>query len=103
MKVYENVLEKRMRDMVAIGNCHFEFCQGRSTAGALFFENVTRVKRIRNYNQRNKKLYLIFVDLEKAFDRVPRKVIEWALRRKGILKRMVEAVVVLDVNSRTKV
>jgi len=32
------------------------------------------------------------VKLEKAFDRVPRKVIEGALRRKGIPERMVKAV-----------
>jgi len=39
-----------------------------------------------------------FVDLEKAFNQVPRKVIEWALRRKGIPKRMEEAVMALYMN-----
>ena len=28
---------------------------------------------------RNRKLYLAFVDLEKAFNQVPRKVIWWAM------------------------
>ena len=31
------------------------------------------------------KMYLCFVYLEKAFDRVLRKVLEWAMRKKEIL------------------
>ena len=29
---------------------------------------------------------MCFVDIEKAFDRVPRKVMEWAMRKKGYQK-----------------
>ena len=32
----------------------------------------------------NKRLYMAFVDLEKVFDCVPRKVIWWALRKLGV-------------------
>ena len=32
----------------------------------------------------NKGLYMAFVDLEKAFDRVPRKVIWWTMRKLGV-------------------
>ena len=48
-------------------------------------------------------LYMCFVDLEKAFDKVPRKVMEWALRKKGTAKVLVEAVISLYEGSRTKV
>ena len=41
-----------------------------------------------------KKLNMCFVDLEKAFDRIPRKVLEWAMRKRGIPKVMV---IVIDV------
>ena len=33
------------------------------------------------FPEREQKLYMCFVDLENAFDRVPRKVMEWALRK----------------------
>ena len=44
------------------------------------------------YEAAGKKLYMVFVDLEKAFDRVPRKVIWWALRRKGVVEREIRAI-----------
>ena len=33
---------------------------------------------------KNKKLYYVFVDLDKAFDRVPREVVGWALKKLGV-------------------
>ena len=36
------------------------------------------------FRARGKKLYFGFVDLEKAFDRVPREVIRWAMRKLGV-------------------
>jgi len=46
---------------------------------------------------------MCFVDLEKAFDRVPRKVIEWALRKRGVNEGLVRAVMRLYEGARTKV
>ena len=46
---------------------------------------------------------MCFVDLEKAFDRVPRKVMEWALRKKGLTEVMVQAVMSLHEGAMTKV
>ena len=34
-----------------------------------------------------RKLDVVFIDQEKAFDLVPRKVIWWALRRKRLMER----------------
>ena len=36
------------------------------------------------YLSKQTKLHMCFVDLEKVFDRVPRKDVEWAMGKKGI-------------------
>ena len=38
---------------------------------------------------------MCFVDLEKAFDRVPRRAMEWAMRKKGLPEILVKAVMSL--------
>jgi len=45
-----------------------------------------------NFRVKGKKLYLGFVDLEKAFDRVPREVISWATHKLGVEEWLVSAV-----------
>ena len=45
---------------------------------------------------------MCYVDLEKAFDRVPRKVMEWALRKKGLAEVLVQVVMSLYEGSRKK-
>ena len=42
-----------------------------------------------------KTLYLTFDDLEKAFDRVPRKVVKWALRKGCVDKWIIELIMVM--------
>ena len=46
---------------------------------------------------------MCFVDLEKAFDRVPIKVVEWALRKKGLSEALVQALMSLYEGLRTNV
>ena len=50
-------------------------------------------------------MYICFVDLEKAFDRVPRKVEEWAMRNRGVPwpEVMVTAVMSLYEGVKTRV
>ena len=72
---------------------------GKGTTDALFI--LRRMQE--EFRGREKKLYMCFVDLEKAFDRVSRKVMEWALRKKSLLEVLVKAVMSLYEGSRTKV
>jgi len=41
---------------------------------------------------KTRRLYLAFVDLEKDFDRVPREVVKWALRKEGVPEWLVAMV-----------
>ena len=77
MKTVERVLENRMRGFVMIDDMRIGFMPGKDTTHALFI-----LRRIREeFRGKEKKLCMCFVDLEKAFDRVPIKVVEWALRK----------------------
>ena len=74
--------------MVTIDDTQFGFMLGKGTTHLLFI--LRRMQE--EFRGREKKLYMCFVDLEKAFDRVPRKVTEWALRKKGLAEVLVQAV-----------
>jgi hypothetical protein len=50
-----------------------------------------------------RKLYHVFVDLEKAFDKVPRPAIKWALRRQKVPERLVNLVMALYDRARSRV
>ena len=54
-------------------------------------------------NIKIKKLYMCFVDIEKAFDRIPRKVMQWAMRKKVLPELIVRAVMSLYHRAKTKV
>ena len=71
MKVVERVLEKRIRRIVSVNEMNFGFMPERGSIDAVFILRRMQEK----YHAKVKKLYMCFVDLEKAFDRVPRKVL----------------------------
>ncbi len=53
--------------------------------------------------EKNKDVHMVFVDLEKAFDRIPRELIWWCLRKKGVPEEYVKIVQVKqDASSYTE-
>ena len=99
MKVMERVLEKRVRSQVKIDDMQFGFTPGKGTTDAIFIMRQMKEK----YQAKKKQLYYAFVDLEKAFDRVPREVVRWALRMSGVGEWLVNAVMALYQDARTVV
>jgi len=70
-----------------------------ATASAVNYIQVTTTTiTILEYS---KKLYFGFVDLEKAFDRVPREVITWAMRKLGVEEWLVSAVMSMYTGAKT--
>ena len=75
----------------------FGFTPGKGTIDAVFI-----LRRLpEEYRAKGKKLYMCFVDLQKAFDKVPRKVMDWAMRKRGVPR--VVAVMSLCEGAKTKV
>ena len=71
-KMLERVLEKRIGCQVSIDNMQFGFMPGKGTTDAIF---IMRQVQEKHQAKKKKKLYYAFVDLENAFDRVPREVV----------------------------
>ena len=82
MKIVERVRERRVQTLLNLNKMQFGFMSGKGIVDAIFI--VRRMQE--EYQKKNKKLCMYFVDMEKAFDRVPRKVMEWAMRKKGLSK-----------------
>ena len=55
---------------IEIDDMQFGFMKGKGTTDAIFMARQMQ----ENFRVKGKKLYFGFVDLEKAFDRVPREV-----------------------------
>ena len=71
MDVLERVVEGFIRKRVEIDVMMCGFVSGRGTTEAIFIVRQLQVKHLTS----NNPLYMTFVDLEKAFDRVQRDVI----------------------------
>ena len=80
MKVLERLAEHFLRPHVRIDDMQFGFMPGRSTTDTIFIACQLQGKLYAI----NKTLYLTFVNLEKAFNGVPRGVIWWALCILGV-------------------
>ena len=65
MKMWERVIEKRLRDEVTISDEQFGFMPGRNTTDAIFALRQLMEK----YREGRQKIHCVFLALEKAYDK----------------------------------
>ena len=76
MKLWERVIEARVRKEVTVAGQQFGFMPGRSTTDAIFCLRML----LKKWTEEQKAVYCAFIDLEKAYDRVPREELWECLR-----------------------
>ncbi|XP_066367886.1 uncharacterized protein [Miscanthus floridulus] len=95
MKLWERVIEHRLRAITRVSMNQFGFMPGRSTMEAIFL-----IRQVMERYREKKDLHMVFIDLEKAYDKIPRNVMWWALDKHkvptkyvGLIKDMYNNVV----------
>ncbi|KAK3550206.1 hypothetical protein QTP86_021237 [Hemibagrus guttatus] len=99
MKLWERVVEARLRKLVEICEQQYGFMPRKSTTDAIFALRILMEK----YRDGQRELHCVFVDLEKAYDRVPREELWYCMRKSGVAEKYVRVVQDMYERSRTVV
>ncbi|KAK6742270.1 hypothetical protein RB195_009871 [Necator americanus] len=76
MKVFERVLEARLRKIVSVSLNQCGFVKDCSTIDAIHAVRILLEK----HREKNRSVHFAFLDLEKAFDRVPHELLWMSMR-----------------------
>ena len=98
-KLYERILDRRLHEVVNIDKMRYGFMPGRETVDAV----VVLRKLPEKLRSKNKLFFVLIVDLEEAFDQVPREVICCALRQNGVQEYLVDGVMFLYKSCKTAI
>ncbi|GJY29823.1 retrovirus-related pol polyprotein LINE-1 [Tanacetum coccineum] len=97
MKLWERLIERRVRRETEVAENQFGFMPGRSSMEAIHIIRTLMEK----YRERQKDLHLAFLDLEKAYDSVPRELIWKTLRDKGTPMKYIKVIQDMYEGART--
>ena len=88
MKIWEKITEVRLRDRVKISKQQYGFMPGKGTTDAMFALRMLMEK----YSKGQRELHCVFVDLEKANDRVLREELWYCMRKSRMAEKYVRLV-----------
>ena len=88
MKVWEKIIEARLRDSVEISKQQYGFMPEKETTDAMFALRMLMEK----YREGQRKLPCVFVDLEKAYDSISPEELWYCMKKSGIAKKYVRLV-----------
>ena len=91
MKVFERVIQQKIREMVDVDAVQSGFLPVKGTADVIFIAHQVEER----YLEKKKKLSFAFLDLEKAFDQVPREVVKWAVKKLGVDECLIRSVMAM--------
>ena len=85
MKMWKRVIESRLREIVEICE-QYGFMPRKSTNDAVFALKILMEK----YREGHKELHCIFIDLEKAYDRVPHEELWYSMKQSRVPEKYKE-------------
>jgi hypothetical protein len=84
MKLWARVIEHRLRGMTHITMNQFGFMPVRSTMEAIFF-----IRQVMERYKEQKDMHMVFIDLEKTYNKIPRNLMWWTLDKHNVLTKYV--------------
>ena len=97
--IWEKVVDRRLRECTEIHESQFGFMSGRSTTDAICILKQT----IEKHREGQKDIIVTFIDIEKAYDRVPREEIWRCMRERNVPEKYVKLIQDMYRGCQTKV
>ncbi|KAI5735287.1 hypothetical protein M8J77_016627 [Diaphorina citri] len=99
MKIWERIIDARLREETEIDDEQFGFMPGRGTIDAVFALR----RLLEKFREMQRELHLVFIDLEKAYDRIPRQEVWRSMREKGVPEKYIRVIKGMYSEARTQV
>ena len=87
IKLWERVIKYMLRRNVKISENQFGYMPGRSTTEAIHL-----LRQLISDFERRRNLHMVFIDLEKAYDKVLREALWWTLMKKRVSVKYIDII-----------